>query len=80
MSDKDRKKKDGSRKDKDNAAMREAVKERHETAAASQAGSHDDDERLEHHDHDNLMNYKPGTGSDKSTHQGDNSRFSGNQT
>ena len=38
MSDKDRKKKDGQNKDKDNKAMHEAVKERKEQAKATTAG------------------------------------------
>jgi hypothetical protein len=66
MSDKDRRKKDGHNKDKDRQAMRASVKERHEQAAVSRAGENDGHpDRLEGHDHDNLMNYKPGTGSDR---------------
>jgi hypothetical protein len=65
MSEKKRRKKDGENQDKDRQAMRESVKQRHETAATSRAGEGGHPDRLEGHDHDNLMNYKPGTGSDR---------------
>ena len=59
MSDKDRRKKDGRDANKDRQAMRENVKERHERASA-------DNPELERTE-ENLMNYKPGTGSDRNT-------------
>jgi hypothetical protein len=71
MSDKDRRKKDGHNTDKDRQAMRESVKQRHETAVTSHAGENDGHkDRLEGHDHDNLMDYKPGAGSDRNMQQG----------
>ena len=60
MSDKDRRKKDGHDTNKDRQAMRESVKERHEHAS----GEPGEDERDEG---DRMLNYKPGTGSDRNT-------------
>ena len=59
MSDKDRRKKDGRDTNKDRQAMREDVKERHERASEEPRDLLRTEERI--------MNYKPGTGSDRNT-------------
>jgi hypothetical protein len=59
MSDKDRRKKDGRDTNKDRQAMREDVKERHEKASEEPRELQRTEERI--------MNYKPGTGSDRNT-------------
>ena len=59
MSDKDRRKKDGRDANKDRQAMRENVRERHEKAS--------EEPRELLRTEENMMNYKPGTGSDRNT-------------
>jgi hypothetical protein len=60
MSEKDRKKKDGERKDKKQKRMRESVRRRHEDAGPPRAST----------DQADIQRFKPGSASDRNTEPG----------
>ena len=69
MSEKKRAKKDGRDTNKDRAAMRESIKQRHETAETSRAG-----QAPEAHDKPDYIPYKSGSAEDRTVRQVNNSQ------